>query len=247
MVVFLGANMTAAKEAKPRTILQIVSEFALEYRTTRERVKEQIEKKANLRERNKTRGKMITEVGVFFYTFYVVCVTRSFKLIILLFIFVCLKQGEKFNRSTLSHHTSTPALNTIGNGYKATSTTSLSSTTHGNFILTNGLAKTPKSNELRADEQLRKILDNNNFETETDSKTKWGNLNSVKRRPSVPASMLNHGYNRSLSNTNNMNGVLVNGDDQILENLVKNATSQNRLDSRKKTKSTKVADRKSCE
>ena len=63
MVVFLGANMTTAKEAKPRTILQIISEFALEYRTTRERVKEQIEKKANFRERNKTRGKMITEVG----------------------------------------------------------------------------------------------------------------------------------------------------------------------------------------
>lgn len=62
MVVFLGANMTTAKEAKPRTVLQIISEFALEYRTTRERVKEQIEKKANSKERNKTRGKMITEV-----------------------------------------------------------------------------------------------------------------------------------------------------------------------------------------
>lgn len=42
--------------------LSTVSEFALEYRTTRERVKEQLEKKANHRERNKTRGKMITEV-----------------------------------------------------------------------------------------------------------------------------------------------------------------------------------------
>lgn len=66
MVVFLGANMAAAKEAKPRAVLQTISEFALEYRTTRERVKEQNEKKANFRERNKTRGKMITEVFVFF-------------------------------------------------------------------------------------------------------------------------------------------------------------------------------------
>jgi hypothetical protein len=39
-----------------------VSEFALEYRTTRERVLQQLEKKANHRERNKTRGKMITDV-----------------------------------------------------------------------------------------------------------------------------------------------------------------------------------------
>ena len=103
---------------------------------------------------------------------------------------------------------------------------------------------------MKADEQLRKILGKDTFETETDSKTsmtKWGNLNSVKRRPSVPASLLNHnqGYNRSLSsNVSNMNGV-PNGDDMILEELVKNATSQNRLDNKKKTKSIKL-DRKSC-
>lgn len=40
-----------------------MSEFALEYRTTRDRVIQQLEKKANCRERNKTRGKMITQVG----------------------------------------------------------------------------------------------------------------------------------------------------------------------------------------
>lgn len=42
-----------------------MSEFALEYRTTRERVQQQIEKKANHRERNKTRGKLIVDVGKF--------------------------------------------------------------------------------------------------------------------------------------------------------------------------------------
>jgi hypothetical protein len=62
LMVFLGANATGAKESKPRHVLQIIAEFALEYRTTRERVKEQLEKKANCRERNKTRGKLITEV-----------------------------------------------------------------------------------------------------------------------------------------------------------------------------------------
>lgn len=63
LMIFLGANASSAKEAKPQTTLQIISEFALEYRTTRERVREQMEKKANCRERNKTRGKMITEVS----------------------------------------------------------------------------------------------------------------------------------------------------------------------------------------
>ena len=63
-LVFLGMSSSAIKENKPNTLLKIISEFALEYRTTRERVKEQLEKKANHRERNKTRGKMITEVCV---------------------------------------------------------------------------------------------------------------------------------------------------------------------------------------
>lgn len=61
-LVFLGMSSSAIKENKPNLFLKIISEFALEYRTTRERVKEQLEKKANHRERNKTRGKMITEV-----------------------------------------------------------------------------------------------------------------------------------------------------------------------------------------
>lgn len=156
-------------------------------------------------------------------------------------------QAEKFNRTTLPHHTSTPSLNTIGNGFKSNSVTSLSSTTHSNFISNKSNSiTTPKTTELKADEQLRKILSKDSFETENDSK-KWGNLNNVKRRPSVPASMLNHNsYNRSLSNNanGNLNGI-VDGDDEILENLVKSATNQNRLENKKKTKSVKI-DRKSC-
>ncbi len=40
---------------------KIISEFALEYRTTREKVLQQIEKKRVYRQRNRTRGKMITD------------------------------------------------------------------------------------------------------------------------------------------------------------------------------------------
>ena len=50
------------RETKPGHFCRIVSEFALEYRTTRDRVMQQLEKKATHRERNKTRGKMITQV-----------------------------------------------------------------------------------------------------------------------------------------------------------------------------------------
>jgi len=46
-------------------LFKTISEFALEYRTTRERVIQQLYKKSNYRERNKTRGKMITEVSNF--------------------------------------------------------------------------------------------------------------------------------------------------------------------------------------
>lgn len=63
LLVFLGFSSSAAKETKPQQVLKIISEFALEYRTTRERVKEQNEKKSSNREKNQTRGKMITEVS----------------------------------------------------------------------------------------------------------------------------------------------------------------------------------------
>ncbi|XP_066909564.1 FH1/FH2 domain-containing protein 1 isoform X3 [Halyomorpha halys] len=63
--LWLGIPLHRAALTKPNELCRIISEFALEYRTTRERVIQQLEKKANHRERNKTRGKMITEVGKF--------------------------------------------------------------------------------------------------------------------------------------------------------------------------------------
>ncbi|XP_015185347.1 PREDICTED: FH1/FH2 domain-containing protein 3 isoform X1 [Polistes dominula] len=64
-ILWLGIPLHRVQDTKPNEFCRIVSEFALEYRTTRERVIQQLEKKANHRERNKTRGKMITEVGKF--------------------------------------------------------------------------------------------------------------------------------------------------------------------------------------
>jgi hypothetical protein len=54
-LIYLGFSSSIAKEIKPQVILKIISEFALEYRTTRERVRENFEKKAKQRERNKSR------------------------------------------------------------------------------------------------------------------------------------------------------------------------------------------------
>lgn len=55
---------------------KIISEFSLEYRTAREKVLEQKKKRENIRERNRTRGKLITEVrdstrNLFFQNFVV--------------------------------------------------------------------------------------------------------------------------------------------------------------------------------
>ncbi|XP_065215824.1 FH1/FH2 domain-containing protein 3-like isoform X3 [Planococcus citri] len=60
--LWLGIPLHRIQTTKPNELCKIISEFALEYRTTRERVIQQLEKKASHRERNKTRGKMITEV-----------------------------------------------------------------------------------------------------------------------------------------------------------------------------------------
>lgn len=57
--------MHSVTESKPSEFCRIISEFALEYRTTRERVQQQLEKKANHRERNKTRGKLIVDITKF--------------------------------------------------------------------------------------------------------------------------------------------------------------------------------------
>lgn len=64
-LLWLGVPQHRIAESRPNEICRIISEFALEFRTTRERVLQQMEKKANHRERNKTRGKMITDVGKF--------------------------------------------------------------------------------------------------------------------------------------------------------------------------------------
>ncbi|KAL3284446.1 hypothetical protein HHI36_018605 [Cryptolaemus montrouzieri] len=64
-LLWLGIPLHQISDTKPNDFCRIISEFALEYRTTRERVLQQLEKKANHRERNKTRGKMITDVGKF--------------------------------------------------------------------------------------------------------------------------------------------------------------------------------------
>lgn len=62
-LLWLGIPFHQVSDTKPNEFCRIISEFALEYRTTRERVLQQLEKKANHRERNKTRGKMITDVN----------------------------------------------------------------------------------------------------------------------------------------------------------------------------------------
>ncbi|XP_071446761.1 uncharacterized protein Fhos isoform X2 [Hetaerina americana] len=64
-LLWLGIPMHRVQDTKPNEFCKVISEFALEYRTTRERVLQQLEKKASHRERNKTRGKMITDVGKF--------------------------------------------------------------------------------------------------------------------------------------------------------------------------------------
>ncbi|XP_034272206.1 FH1/FH2 domain-containing protein 3 isoform X6 [Pantherophis guttatus] len=60
-LLFMGYPLYAIREINVNKFCKIISEFALEYRTTRERVLQQKQKRANHRERNKTRGKMITD------------------------------------------------------------------------------------------------------------------------------------------------------------------------------------------
>ncbi|XP_013793873.1 FH1/FH2 domain-containing protein 3-like, partial [Limulus polyphemus] len=65
LMVYLGCPTHVIQDTKVQNFCKTISEFALEYRTTRERVLQQIEKKVNHRERNKTRGKMITDMEKF--------------------------------------------------------------------------------------------------------------------------------------------------------------------------------------
>lgn len=63
LLLYMGIPLHFAKDMKVNSFCKIVSEFALEYRTTLEKVMQQLAKKANQRERKKTRGKMIVDVS----------------------------------------------------------------------------------------------------------------------------------------------------------------------------------------
>lgn len=63
LLLFLGFAVHDARELKINHFCKVVSEFALEYRTTKEKVVQMLQKKANQRERKKTRGKMIVDVS----------------------------------------------------------------------------------------------------------------------------------------------------------------------------------------
>ncbi|XP_077404201.1 FH1/FH2 domain-containing protein 3 isoform X3 [Vanacampus margaritifer] len=61
-LLFLGHPAYSAGDVSVHRFSKILSEFALEYRTTRDRVLQQKQKRADHRERNKTRGKMILDI-----------------------------------------------------------------------------------------------------------------------------------------------------------------------------------------
>uniref|UniRef100_A0A8C7HAZ5 Formin homology 2 domain containing 3a n=1 Tax=Oncorhynchus kisutch TaxID=8019 RepID=A0A8C7HAZ5_ONCKI len=60
-LLYLGHPAYGVREISVHRFSKILSEFALEYRTTRDRVLQQKQKRADHRERNKTRGKMIMD------------------------------------------------------------------------------------------------------------------------------------------------------------------------------------------
>ncbi|XP_052390109.1 FH1/FH2 domain-containing protein 3 isoform X3 [Carassius gibelio] len=62
-LLFLGQPVYSVRDISVTRFSKLLSEFALEYRTTRERVLQQRQKRADHRERNKTRGKMITDIS----------------------------------------------------------------------------------------------------------------------------------------------------------------------------------------
>uniref|UniRef100_A0A8C9W4F0 Formin homology 2 domain containing 1 n=1 Tax=Scleropages formosus TaxID=113540 RepID=A0A8C9W4F0_SCLFO len=64
-LLYLGQPSYSVRDIKVTQFCKIISEFSLEYRTTRERVLTQKRKRAAHRERTKTRGKMITETEKF--------------------------------------------------------------------------------------------------------------------------------------------------------------------------------------
>ncbi|XP_043959211.1 FH1/FH2 domain-containing protein 1 isoform X2 [Gambusia affinis] len=64
-LLFLGQPSFSVRDVKVTSFCRIISEFALEYRTTRERVLTIRRKRTLKRERNKTRGRLITETEKF--------------------------------------------------------------------------------------------------------------------------------------------------------------------------------------
>ncbi|XP_060771541.1 FH1/FH2 domain-containing protein 3-like isoform X2 [Neoarius graeffei] len=62
-LLFLGHPASGICEISVHRFCKIISEFALEYRTTRERILQQKQKRADHRERNRTRGKMIMDIN----------------------------------------------------------------------------------------------------------------------------------------------------------------------------------------
>ncbi|NXP18266.1 FHOD1 protein, partial [Scytalopus superciliaris] len=64
-LLYLGYPASAARDVKVTPICKLLREFALEYRTCRERVLQQQKKRAAHRERSKTRGRLITETEKF--------------------------------------------------------------------------------------------------------------------------------------------------------------------------------------
>ncbi|KAI5607627.1 FH1/FH2 domain-containing protein 3 isoform X5 [Silurus asotus] len=62
-LLFLGHPVSGVRDISVHRFCKIVSEFALEYRTTRERILQQKQKRADHRERNRTRGKLIIDIN----------------------------------------------------------------------------------------------------------------------------------------------------------------------------------------
>ncbi len=63
-LLYLGYPAHSAKDVKVNQFCKAITEFSLEYRTAREKVLQQRQKKAHQRERNKTRGKLIVSVCI---------------------------------------------------------------------------------------------------------------------------------------------------------------------------------------
>uniref|UniRef100_A0A1I8HBU7 FH2 domain-containing protein n=1 Tax=Macrostomum lignano TaxID=282301 RepID=A0A1I8HBU7_9PLAT len=62
LLLFLGMTPATIADAKVTEVMHLLSNFALEYRTNREKVRQQISKKQNAAKRRETRGKLIVDL-----------------------------------------------------------------------------------------------------------------------------------------------------------------------------------------